>query len=161
MMENLQVIYTLDPLVGTALPSLFLAGPTPRHPHVRSWRPQALRTIRSYREKLAIYYPEPRGSDSWNPDGVQHIRWEREALKRADAILFWMPRQLTNMPGFRSNTEWGFWTARNPDKLVLGYPKDAPGMRGMSDDAQYYGIPIAHSLSATVKLSLEKLFSVR
>lgn len=159
-MDQVRVIYTLEDLPAPSLPMLFLAGPTPRHSHVESWRPQALRMIRRCGHELAVCYPEPPRSGSWDPDGVKHIRWERQALARSQVILFWVPRNLKLMPAFRTNTEWGFWTARNPDKLVLGFPPKAPGMRGMADDAEYYGIPVAASLSQTVIFAVQKLFSI-
>ena len=159
-MDQVRVIYTLEDLPAPSLPTLFLAGPTPRHSHVLSWRPQALRMIRRMGHELNVFYPEPSGSASWDPDGVKHIRWERQALARSHTILFWVPRNLKSMPAFRTNTEWGFWTARNPDKLVLGFPPKAPGMKGMVDDAEYHGIPIAFSLSQTITLAMEKLFSI-
>jgi hypothetical protein len=156
--DNVNVVYTLQDMPPAALPSLFLAGPTPRQAYVKSWRPEALRMIRRCQKAMIVFYPEPPGLDKWDPDGVKHVRWERNALTRSSVILFWMDRKLTTMPGFRSNTEWGFWTARDPSRLILAHPVKAPGMRGMIDDAQCHNIPVVHSLSAGINLALEKLF---
>lgn len=157
-MDAVRVIYALQEFPPPAVPSLFLAGPTPRKSYVKSWRPQALGMIRRRRRELAVLYPEPSALEKWSPDADDHINWERAALMRSKVILFWVPRHLEILPGFRTNTEWGFWTSCDPGRLVLGYPQGAPGMNGMRNDAECYRIPVAHSLSDALRLALDKLF---
>jgi hypothetical protein len=160
-MSNVQVIYTLGVLPASMAPSIFLAGPTPRKSFIPSWRPRAIRLLRRYNQELVIYDPEPADATNWSPDSDDHINWERAALMRSRIILFWVDRHLAHMPGFRTNTEWGFWTAYDPGRLVLSYPKDAPGMRGMANDASFYNIPVAHSLSTGIRIAVELACSTR
>lgn len=107
---------------------------------------------------IAVYYPEPEDALNWNPEGDAHTNWERDALVQADVILFWIPRNLKHLPGLRTNVEWGFWIARNPGKLVLGYPsEDTPGTNSMRNDARLYGIPTTTCLSKGLELALGKI----
>jgi hypothetical protein len=160
-MDQIQVVYALQEFPNPRIPSIFLAGPTPRKSYIKSWRPRALRMIQRYRQELVVYYPEPMIDGKWSPDADDHINWERAALIRSRAILFWVDRHLEHMPGFRTNTEWGFWTSCDPGRLVLTYPKNAPGMRGMANDARFYNIPTAHALSAGIKIAFELACSTR
>jgi hypothetical protein len=82
-------------------------------------------------------------------------------MVRSRIILFWVDRKLEHLPGFRTNTDWGHWTARDPGRLVLAYPQAAPGMRGMHNDALCYDIPYLHSLSAGIGIALEMALSTR
>lgn len=49
--------------------------------------------------------------------------WEREALTEATTIIFWIPRQLTDMPAFTTNVEFGYWLHSN--KVVYGRPDNS------------------------------------
>ncbi len=174
-MDRVHVVYSLQDYPDPKTPSLFLAGPTPRKATVQSWRPKALKMIERYCQELVVYVPEqnqdpnpdqdpdaiqePEPLNKWSPDREEHIIWNRGALIRSRVILFWVDRHLKNMPGFRTNTEWGFWTGHDPSKLVLAFPKKASGMRGMNNDAHCYNIPTAHSLSRGIDIALEKIFS--
>ncbi|MCE9586515.1 nucleoside 2-deoxyribosyltransferase domain-containing protein [Candidatus Uhrbacteria bacterium] len=160
-MDQIRVVYTLQEFPDPSIPSIFLAGPTPRKSYIKSWRPKALQIMRRYRPDVTVYYPEPVSVDKWSPDSDDHINWERAAMARSRVILFWVDRKLDSMPGFRTNTEWGYWTARDYDRLVLAYPPKAPGMRGMHNDALCYNIPYVHSLSAGIAVALEKALSTR
>lgn len=158
-MDKVQVVYSQQDWLPATLPSLFLAGPTPRKSYVKSWRPTALRLIRKCRQDLVLYYPEPQGGGQWDPEDVRYTRWERAALARSRVILFWMDRKLETMPGFRANTEWGYWLAQDPTRLVLAHPPRATGTRGMDDDAAYHGVPVVHTLNAGIELALAKALS--
>lgn len=160
-MDGVRVVYTLQDFPEARTPSLFLAGPTPRKSFIKSWRPRALNLIRRYRQEIVVYYPEPMIDGKWSPDSDDHINWERAALIRSRAIFFWVDRNLEHMPGFRTNTEWGYWTSCDPGRLVLAYPKGAPGMRGMANDARFYNVPVVHSLSAGIKTTLELACATR
>lgn len=160
-MDQVQVVYALQEFPNPRVPSIFLAGPTPRKSFIKSWRPRALQMIRRYRQEVVIYYPEPQHADKWNPDSDEHLDWRRAAMVRSRIILFWVDRKLEHLPGFRTNTDWGHWTARDPGRLVLAYPQSAPGMRGMYNDALCYNIPYLHSLSAGIGIALEMALSTR
>jgi ADP-ribose pyrophosphatase YjhB (NUDIX family) len=109
--------------------AVFLAGPTPRAPDVPSWRPEAVRLLRAAWPgpgRLAVFVPEDPGGGmhgTW-PDQVV---WEDRQLHRADVVAFWVPRDLTTLPGFTTNVEFGRW--QDSGKAVLGAPPEAPGTR--------------------------------
>lgn len=138
-------------------PSIFLAGPTPRatHPSERviptatpSWRPAAIDHIRSARFSGSILIPEPRDG-VWTNHYDYQVEWEKKAMELADVILFWVPRRFDRhewMPGLTTNIEWGFWTAKNPAKLVLGYPVWAEKIAYLAHDALRLSIPFHHDL---------------
>jgi hypothetical protein len=55
----MDVIFSDQP-VEVRHPSIFLAGPTPRSPHVSSWRPEALDLLRGLGFAGAVLVPERR-----------------------------------------------------------------------------------------------------
>jgi len=55
----------------------------------------------------------------------KQIEWELEAMEKADKIVFWIDRHLPDMSGFTTNTEFGYWIAKDPSKIVLGIPSDS------------------------------------
>jgi 8-oxo-dGTP pyrophosphatase MutT (NUDIX family) len=81
-------------------------------------------------------------------------------LNFADVILFWIPRELALMPAFTTNDEWGFWKARDPLKLVLGTPKDAPKVHYQRYYAEKQNIPLHDSLEATCAAAIQKLTGI-
>jgi hypothetical protein len=160
-MDQIRVVYALQEFPDPKIPSIFLAGPTPRKSYTPSWRPKAIKMAKRFKQELVIYSPEPKAADKWNPDSDEHLNWRRAAMLRSRVILFWVDRKLSSMPGFRTNTDWGHWTARDPDRLVLAYPLNAPGMHGMHNDALCYNIPYLHSLSVGLGIAIEKAISPR
>lgn len=129
------------------LPSIFLAGPTPRNAGVKSWRGAAVKFLSDQRFSGAVLIPEP--SDGvWLGDYDGQIDWETAALERATCILFWIPREMTSMPGLTTNDEWGFWKASG--KVVLGAPPEAVSVRYQRRYAERHGIPCLSTLPETV-----------
>jgi hypothetical protein len=160
-MDQVRVVYTLQEFPDPKIPSIFLAGPIPRKSYTPSWRPRAIKMVRRFKQELVIYSPEPKLADKWNPDSDEHLDWRRAAMLRSRVIFFWVDRKLGSMPGFRTNTDWGHWTARDPERLVLAYPQAAPGMRGMYNDAICNNIPYLHSLSIGLGIAVEKAMTPR
>jgi hypothetical protein len=101
--------------------SIFLAGPTPRKASVQSWRPGAVKIIDELGFGGIVYVPERKIPDS-NYDYLKQVEWEYTCLEQASMIVFWVPRSLTDMPGFVTNTEIGFWLAKTPNKVLYGRP---------------------------------------
>lgn len=99
--------------------SIFLAGPTPRSPNVKSWRPDFLKILDSYDIECSVYIPE-----RYAGDYVQQCEWELEYLMSATAIAFWIPRELNTMPAFTTNVEFGYWVKSK--KVFYGRPDNAP-----------------------------------
>ena len=108
--------------------SIFLVGPTPREAHVPSWRPEALTLLKHTGFSGHVFIPE---DATWGVHGDydHQIWWEIEALSCAAVTALWLPRQLPDMPGFTSNTEFGFLVALRPERLVCGAPLDATKVR--------------------------------
>ena len=102
--------------------SIFLAGPTPRDEKVISWRNKACNKLEELGFDGVVYVPE---YSTWKPkkDYIEQAMWEREALTEATVILFWIPRNLPDMPGFTTNVEFGYWLHTN--KVIYGRPNNA------------------------------------
>ena len=139
--------------------SVFLAGPTPRAPHVRSWRPAALAAIRARRAgpgRLVVFVPEPGEGRSWPEHAVQRD-WELAQLDRSDQVVFWIPRDLVDMPGLTTNDEWGW--LKDSGRAVLGTPPDAPQVRYQRAYAHGHDVPVCDTLEATIDTALSRLGS--
>lgn len=83
------------------------------------------------------------------------VEWETAARATADAILFWIPRDLTTMPGFTTNVEFGLDIPTG--RVVLGCPPDcaAPERnRYLIWVAHRHGAPVRDTLSDTVAAAL-------
>lgn len=113
-----------DETVKQGQKSIFLAGPTPRSNKVDSWRPKAIEILKNLNFDGIVYIPE-RNFDDRNFDYTNQVEWEKEALYKADVVVFWIPRKLPDMPAFTTNVEFGFWLAKNPQKVVYGRPDDS------------------------------------
>ena len=109
--------------------SIFLAGPTPRDKAVHSWRPYAIKLLREIGFDGVVYVPEySTGEPLQEYDDSQinfekQIAWEWKALDQAGAILFWIPRNLKDMPAFTTNIEFGLFVKE--DRTFYGRPDNA------------------------------------
>lgn len=88
--------------------SIFLAGPTPRGENALSWRKEAVKILEENNFSGLVYIPE---YSTWKPkeDYVDQAMWERNALESSTIIVFWIPRELPDMPAFTTNVEFGYW----------------------------------------------------
>ena len=153
----MQVIYAREQFPSTTTKSVFLAGPTPRDKSVASWRPNALRLLEEAGYDGIVYVPEPRDG-AWSPDGYEaQVDWEEAALKRADCIVFWIPRVMETMPALTTNTEWGVWC--DSGKVVLGTPPGAQAVRYQRHYAKKLQVPQADSLKDTIGLAVRMVGS--
>ena len=144
---------------------IFLAGPTRRNSSYNySWRKDAAFFLDKLGFKGSIYIPEYRDDsvpfdDSNEGLKVQH-KWEWKYLEKADIILFWVPRnEQDGMPAYTTNVEFGFWMARCPEKVVLGYPPKAEKMHYLQDLYNNFGgrFDICDSLEETCRTAVEAL----
>ncbi len=128
-------------------PSVFLAGPTPRNAHTPSWRPEFIQKMQDAGFKGTILTPETK---VYNPeyDYDKQVGWEDEGLNKADIIVFWVPRELKEMPGFTTNVEFGEWM--KSDKVILGYPKNAEKMAYLHYKATKFGLPVFHEMEDVI-----------
>jgi hypothetical protein len=122
----MHVVYARQDGSAAPPPTLFLAGPTPRSPDVPSWRPAALRLLEELGFRGSVFVPEEEGGGLRDAHEDDQVRWEWAALERADAIVFWVPRDLRTMPGFTTNVEFGLHCRSG--KVLLGYPPGAAKM---------------------------------
>ena len=112
---------------------IFLAGPTRRNSKYNaSWRKVAVDLFEKEQYNGILYIPEYGTTESFE-DSLTNIHkqtdWEWEALDKASVIMFWIPRDIEELPGFTTNVEFGRYTALVPEKIVLGYPENARKMR--------------------------------
>ena len=109
---------------------IFLAGPTRRNSTFEnSWRNEACKILKDLGFDGIVYVPEFSGFNI-QFDYDRQVLWERKALENATIILFWIPRDLKDdMPGFTTNVEFGMYLARNPEKVILAFPKNADKMQ--------------------------------
>src|SRR5262245_28260250 len=105
----MQIVYARQDHARAARPALFLAGPTPRSRAVPSWRPDALRILRELLFPGTVFVPENSGEDGLSPAYEEQVLWEWACLEWADAIAFWVPRDLGTLPGFTTNVEFGLY----------------------------------------------------
>ena len=148
------VVHVMEPLPGPGTTVVYLAGPVPRDPVAPSWHTEAVELFRGEGFTGALVVPRPRG-ESWPADAESQMAWEAAAQYRADALAFWVPRDMEHLPGLTSNLEWGIWHASG--KAILGAPIDAPRMGYLRYWARRGGAPIADTLQATVELTLALL----
>lgn len=102
--------------------SIFLAGPTPRDKNIISWRNDATSKLESLGFDGVVYVPEYEGLQA-KEDYTDQAMWERKALFEATVIMFWIPRELPNMPAFTTNVEFGYWL--HTGKVIYGRPDNA------------------------------------
>lgn len=130
--------------------SIFLAGPTPRNSSTPSWRSEALSLIKDKGFDGHIFSPEP-----FNGSYEDQVAWETTHLEEAGIILFWIPRELTVLPGFTTNIEFGEYMKSG--KCVVGFPKDTPKTRYIELKCELHKIPVHRTLKETIHSACEKL----
>lgn len=156
-MNTVNVVMAREPLPDPG-PSVFLAGPTPRRANpVPSWRPDAIDLLtRSWSGPgtLTVFSPESRGGVlAENYD--DQVGWETQARASSSVILFWIPRDLTSLPGFTTNVEFGLDVPSG--SVVLGCPPDCPNPernRYLIWVARQYATPVRETLADTVATAL-------
>jgi len=132
---------------------MFLAGPTPRAPDVKSWRPEAIAILKTLGYDGVVLVPEDEGGGMHGAYDAQ-VTWETKALNRADVIVFYVPRSMADMPGLTTNDEFGFWKKRGA-VLVWGNPPDAPKCRYQRFFCEKHNIPVCDSLQATLECAIK------
>jgi hypothetical protein len=142
-------------------PVIFLAGPTVRgnQPHLTSWRNEAIDIFNRLGFKGTLILPEFTDKTESDKGRVELPIWEDNGLKRADCILFWICRT-RELYGLNTNSEHGYWLAKDPKKLVYGRPDSA--FRIQYNDIMWNKVftelneerEIYNDLEATIKASI-------
>lgn len=119
----MKIIYAHEPLVDLKN-TIFLAGPTPRNAETKSWRPDFIQELNNVHFDGTVLVPE--ASDGiWKNDYIGQVKWELEAINKADIIAFWIPRSIPDMPGFTTNVEFGMCVTDVNKFILYGRPNDA------------------------------------
>lgn len=151
----MRVIYAHEDIFGQAdgesQVRIFLAGPTPRSQEVLSWRPAAIQEFERQMFSGSVLVPEDRSGVFQSSYDAQ-VEWEERGLRNADAIMFWVPRKLPEMPAFTTNDEWGFW--KTSGKVTWGAPPEAEKVSYQWYYARKYEIPTATTLEEAVRNSI-------
>ena len=132
----MKIKHTLDDLSG-CMNIIYLAGPTQRidgasKEYPRSYRNDIVEQLSNLGFKGTVVVPEYR--DNIVPVGWSYnkqILWEIDAMSQASKILFWVPRDLTTMPAFTTNIEFGEWLSSG--KVIVGAPEGTPKTRYMME----------------------------
>lgn len=157
----MRVIYAQEPLVNMKGMIIFLAGPTPRDAGVESWRPSsALSILKDIEFDGTVLLPEMRGVFTDDFEYSDQIDWEQEGFEIADKIIFWVPRDLKTMPAFTTNIEFGYWLAKNPSKIIMGYPKGTVKMDYIEYMCSKHRISPINSLGDTINYAIDKHYRV-
>ncbi len=108
------------------VPSIFLAGPTVRgnQQHLTSWRFEAIEEFKRQGFIGDLIIPEFLDKTESDKDKAHIPMWEYNGLKKADCIMFWIPRT-RELIALTTNMEFGYWQAREPQKMIYGRPDDA------------------------------------
>jgi nucleoside 2-deoxyribosyltransferase-like protein len=104
-------------------PSIFLAGPTPRSADVSSWRPEALAILQELQFAGTLLVPERRNC-SVRFNYLDQVEWEFAGLEGCSVVAFWVPRELSTLPGFTTNVEFGRYVGSG--RCVYGRPPTLP-----------------------------------
>lgn len=142
------IIFAREPLPV----SIFLAGPTPRDACTKSWRPEAIAELGRQGFDGTIFVPE---DGDWSTQFTydDQVEWELQALHSATCVLFWVPRDLSNMPAFTTNVEFGLFSSRR--NVVLGSPETAVKNKYLEAIANLYNIPVFRTLDETCAAAIK------
>ncbi|MDO8622379.1 MAG: nucleoside 2-deoxyribosyltransferase domain-containing protein [bacterium] len=154
----MNVIYARQPFPLSFTKSIFLAGPTPRTPDVTSWRREALMTLAMLGYDGVVFVPE---DQTWatfsDAQYIEQVDWEQDAMRRSDIIVFWVPRDLTTLPGFTTNVEFGLWAQSG--KVLFGGPDaETPKNRYLETLAapERFAIPVFHALEDVLRAAIDR-----
>ena len=150
----MKTVYVYQPFPQSFHSSIYLAGPTPRHAEVCSWRPQALQLLESMAYDGVVFIPESQDRQR-RGDYDRQMAWELAAMRRSDLILFWVPAERETLPAFTTRTEFGLQV--NSGKVILGMPQGAYKTHYMKQLAKKYWIAVHGTLEETVEAALTTL----
>ena len=144
-------------------PTIFLAGPTVRghQTHLTSWRFEAIEEFKRQGFEGDLIIPEFTSKTESDKGREDIPMWEFNGLKKADCIMFWIPRT-RELIALTTNMEFGYWQGREPQKIVYGRPDDAYRIgyldimwKAVAEETQDYNGNIYNTLEDTVKGCIE------
>ncbi len=103
---------------------VFLAGACPRKGQSwEDWRSIMIEKFKSYGFMGDVINPTNPNYDTNDPDYYdKQCTWETIGLNTASCIVFWIDRN-DEHPALTTNIEFGIWSDRFPDALVVGIPE--------------------------------------
>jgi len=148
------------------LPTVFLAGPTVRgnQPHLISWRFEAVEIFKKLNFDGNLIIPEFKDKTESDKYRYDLPVWEFNGLKKCNVIMFWVPRT-RELIGLTTSFEFGYWMARDRDKVVYGRPDDSyrntyPDIMWVEDAKEKNTkCPIYNTLEKTIIVALNKLMT--
>ncbi|WNV84914.1 nucleoside 2-deoxyribosyltransferase domain-containing protein [Umezawaea sp. Da 62-37] len=126
---SVELVFAREPAQADR-PSVMLLGPTPVAETVPSWRPQVIELLAAgWRgvEPLVVLSPESRGEVRARRYEDQ-VASELKMIEAADAAMFWISRDVTLLPGFTTNVEFGLIAGTSPERGA-GLPSGLPQPR--------------------------------
>lgn len=153
-----------EDILAIKRPSIFLAGPTVRgnQPHLTSWRFEAIEEFKRQGFEGDLIIPEFTSKTESDKGKVWIPKWEYNGLKKADCIMFWIPRT-RELIALTTNMEFGYWQGREPQKMVYGRPDDAYRMgyldvmwQEVAEETNSYEPLIYSYLESTISASIKK-----
>jgi hypothetical protein len=142
----MQIIYSQQQTPREIIKSIFLAGCTPRSEEVKSWRKDAIEFLNQIEYNGTVFVPEfEDGKPQEDLDYSAQIEWEEKCLNIADVILFYIPRNNTDMLGLTTNDEYGVW--KKSGKVVLACPENSYKTRYQQYYATKYNTPSVKTLN--------------
>jgi len=163
----MKVVKTLSPIDTGAKKAIFLAGPTYRIKSnttitsegfdvPKSWREDALQYLSIKGFDGIVYLPE--WENNTKPNGwtyTKQVEWEVAAMNASDYTLFWIPREMKDLPGLTTNIEFGEWLHSN--RIVVGAPDTAEKMEYIKSRCAMEGIPFHSNLQECVQDICDKI----
>lgn len=150
----MRIVYATESAPESLTSSIFLAGPSPRHPEHPNWRIDALRLLEEMGYDGVVFVPLTR-DNQWSHSYTSQLDWETKHLNMADVILFWVPRNLETLPAFTTNIEFGTWMQSG--KAVVGWPHEAVKMDVFGYQTNRYQVPVEHTLADTIETALDRI----
>ena len=136
--------------------TIFLAGPTSRINCHDSWRKNASKYLEEFGFNGNIIIPEPKNCIvSNNIDKNTQIEFERQYLSMSNIILFWIPRNNSELIGLTTNIEFGEWY--NSNKVVVGFPDDSIKNDYIKYIIDENNLDFYNNLEELCKISVDKL----
>lgn len=141
-------------IVGTKK-AIFLAGPCPRDDYEDDWRKDAFKYFDKIGFDGMVITPTNDHYDEKDPSYLmKQTKWEHEAMCKASAIVFWIPRSEKH-PGYTTNIEFGEWYAK--EGVFTGMPKDAIKNDYLEKRLDMLGIKWYKTLEDTLKAAVDHM----
>lgn len=164
MIQEIRYETPAETIAGIEGKVIFLAGPTVRghQPHLTSWRFACIDEFKKRGFEGTLVIPEFTSKTESDKGKGWIPLWEFEGLKRADIIMFWVPRT-RELIGLTTNWEHGYWVGRHHEKCVYGRPDDAYRMgyldimwKAAAESVGKVSLDIFNTMEETVRVSILK-----